>query len=750
MKGFLVFIFCFIQFYCYSHQTTKTHFNDLKEALKQPDNVTSLYVDYDDEEKFDLIILKRFDHLSKLELSDFNSEVDFENLFSVLAELTQVDTLQLSHCSLTAVPDQIGRLQFLTYLRIHQCHRLTSVSNEIKQLKNLTYLDLSSNAILTLPNVFDSLKSLKLLELNSNMLTELPESICSLKDLESIQLHHNKLVALPEKFIKLKQLKNLSLSANPITHLPINFQQLLLEEIYLGENQFNVFPYQIFDIITLKKISIFNTDVDSLPHSITKMENLEYIFLNLNHAFIWKDAFVKLSKNKKLTQLKIHGYGLENIPEEISLLKNLKLLHVQGFANTSTAINYFSSMTGLLELELPYYKDVFLPPSIGALNSLKVLKMEYCHIQTLPPTIAHLISLEELYLTKYPAESLVIPNEIGSLVNLKIIDFTRCQIKSFPVSISNLKQLKSIDLFGNDLTSIPDELLEFKLLEKLDLSGNKITSIPNWIGQLKYLKEIYLWENKIETVPSEVWEIGTLEILLLHDNNILEFEIPDLPANHLREVSLSDNINLKVLPEFICQLSNLEYLGLECTQIKELPVCVKQCLNLKRISLSENLIGNKKALENACGGKIQFRGECEQLTRLTVNFHDFYGKVTTDIKTKHDSITLYYHYSYNEPDKRDEEYDENVFFVLNKAEVKTGSKYILPDSLVRVLVMHLSIWDMLLPEFKFKYGNLQGEISFTTVKRNKIKTYINLYCDGYNDTKQILIDHKTIVFKKKR
>jgi Leucine-rich repeat (LRR) protein len=136
-------------------------------------------------------------------------------------------------------------------------------------------------------------------------------------------------------------------------------------------------------------------------------------------------------------------------------------------------------------------------------------------------------------------------------------------------------------------------------------------------------------ENKIKIVPAGIWNLNALEVLLLNENNIVEFEIPNskLTTNQLSELSLSENIHLEILPEFIGELTNLKYLDLKCTQIKQLPVSLKQHSNLNRIVLSDNLIHNKSTLNKQYGDKIDFDGECESLKRLTVNYHDLYGNV---------------------------------------------------------------------------------------------------------------------------
>jgi len=69
---------------------------------------------------------------------------------------------------------------------------------EIRNLRNLQYLDLHKNHLIVLPEWIGSLENLKILDLSDNYLTALPESMRNLTNLKRLDLKDNQLRALPE------------------------------------------------------------------------------------------------------------------------------------------------------------------------------------------------------------------------------------------------------------------------------------------------------------------------------------------------------------------------------------------------------------------------------------------------------------------------------------------------------------------------------------------------------------------------
>jgi len=69
---------------------------------------------------------------------------------------------------------------------------------------------------------------------------------------------------------------------------------------------------------------------------------------------------------------------------------------------------------------------------------------------------------------------------IGKITSLTIDGNTNseCNINSLPSNISNLTQLKTLDLSNNQLTNLPSEIVDLNNLQYLNLSGNNFTTFP--------------------------------------------------------------------------------------------------------------------------------------------------------------------------------------------------------------------------------------------------------------------------------
>ncbi|KAL5012278.1 hypothetical protein ScPMuIL_010829 [Solemya velum] len=87
---------------------------------------------------------------------------------------------------------------------------------ELAALPKATRLDLSCNAITSLPDAFCSLTHLIKIDLSKNLLTELPEHFGSLINLQHLDLLGNQLNLLPVSVCQLKKLKWLDLKDNPL------------------------------------------------------------------------------------------------------------------------------------------------------------------------------------------------------------------------------------------------------------------------------------------------------------------------------------------------------------------------------------------------------------------------------------------------------------------------------------------------------------------------------------------------------
>ncbi len=139
---------------------------------------------------------------------------------------------------MTSLPQEIAELKNLTTLSISG-NQLTSLPPEIVELKNLTKLYISSNQLTSLPPEIAELKDLTELNISGNQLTSLPPEIVELKSLTELYISSNQLTLLPSEIVKLKNLTKLNISRNQLTSLPPEIIELDMNikwEYQLGEN----------------------------------------------------------------------------------------------------------------------------------------------------------------------------------------------------------------------------------------------------------------------------------------------------------------------------------------------------------------------------------------------------------------------------------------------------------------------------------------------------------------------------------
>lgn len=604
-------------------------FTDLDKALKQPDNVRCIKLKEDSKYKkateFPLQ-LSECKNLQSIFIESHNN-LDIAKLLKLLSYLPKLDTLQLNYCSLKKIPDEIGLFTNLKYLGF-KGNNIEEISDKINELKSLEYLDISWNffhsipfTIRTLPrltclnletNRLDSLpdgigvlSQLTHLYLNNNIIEALPSAICNLNNLQELILTENRLTTLPDDIHKLKSLKKLDLSINPLLSLPKSIGQTNLEEIYIKVvgNGFREtsYPNELFQISTLKHITLTYINIGSFPSSISKMKNLSSIDLDFGlYAFNWVDGLNKLSLLPNLEKAKLFISLTDK--KEILELKNIKKLTnikelkigvyplYHAFRNKQIIqdsihykfMQYVYDMNGLTKLTF-YYEDEILPPEIGKLKELRYLELK-ASLNSLPAEIGMLINLEEFILSGSKKYSLSIPKEIGNMTNLKKISFYESYVNNLPDEISNLSNLEELSIRYGNLTSLPPTIVKLQKLQKIDLRS-----------------------NDFQVFPSEIYHLHALKYLDLSANNIKIFNDTIPTISNLEELDLFFNKNLKMLPQDIGLLKQLKHLNLSHTQVSTLPMSLINHQKIEKITLCDSDFVNKNEINRLFKGKIVWK-----------------------------------------------------------------------------------------------------------------------------------------------
>jgi phosphotransferase system IIB component len=160
-----------------------------------------------------------------------------------------------------------------------------------------------------------------------------------------------------------------------------------------------------------------------------------------------------------------------------------------------------------------------------------------------------------------------------------------------------------------------------KFLRVLDLHKRNHELLPNSIGKLKHLRYLDLSDNEnLKKLPNCITRLQNLQTLKLQFCKNLE-ELPSSigELKHLRYLNLSYNNNLKKLPNCITRLQNLQTLKLQdCKNLEELPNSISELKHLRYLDLIFN--NNLKKLPNSMSRlqnlQILELSYCENLEEL--------------------------------------------------------------------------------------------------------------------------------------
>lgn len=159
-----------------------------------------------------------------------------------------------------------------------------------------------------------------------------------------------------------------------------------------------------------------------------------------------------------------------------------------------------------------------LDPSIFQINALNLVTISDTSLKIVPSEISNLTNLQSLLLYGNEIDSL--PSSIGLLEKLKVLDVSRNRLTFIPSEIAHLPQLTTINLSNNELESFPSLPNSAKLLT-IDLSNNKLTELPDIFHENNcLLADVLCKGNAIENIPSEIVQLVSLKHLNLASNKI--------------------------------------------------------------------------------------------------------------------------------------------------------------------------------------------------------------------------------------
>ena len=145
----------------------------------------------------------------------------------------------------------------------------------------------------------------------------------------------------------------------------------------------------------------------------------------------------------------------------------------------------------------------------------------------------------------------ILPETIGQLKKLRVLRAFRNQLTALPKSLIELKELQGLYIWRNLLTQLPADIGELGQLDRLDVSKNRLDLLPESIGRLTRLRGLYAQVNHLRELPESIGHLRQLQWLYLAENQLSALPDPIRQLRSLKEIYLHGNDQLGIPREIL-------------------------------------------------------------------------------------------------------------------------------------------------------------------------------------------------------
>jgi Leucine-rich repeat (LRR) protein len=434
---------------------------------------------------------------------------------STIAQLINLEMLDVSENAITEIPGSIGNLIHLKQLNMAR-NQLSSIPFEALFDLPLSHIDVSSNRLTSLfPRTVPMFETLVELDVSHNALPFLTEAGVKLPKLRRLNCSHNRLVQLPDMTSGWQSLEELNAEENKISALPEGFDHLsALTVANFADNSLLTVPRGVGFMDKLQKLNItgnpirerillrLNTDELKAELRSLQAESKEQeappsrVFGRLSVSSAWTVSNGAVDRsNTRLSS--VPSDVVQSIAEQN--VKSVTLHHNQLHVFPMSLELLGGTLTTLDLANNKLGKGEYLNAAI-CLPNLKSLNLTSTGLETLEPLTAHLSA-----------------SRLGTL----IVPFNR--LTALPLLTTAFPALKKLIINNNKIAAL--DVRAVRGLEVLDVSSNDLEALPPQLGLLQgQLRTLMVTGNKFKVPGWAIVQKGTEEVLKWCRNRLPEEE----------------------------------------------------------------------------------------------------------------------------------------------------------------------------------------------------------------------------------
>ena len=376
------------------------------------------------------------------------SHNNLKDLPHELSFMRSLKLLDLSHNQLELTPDSMQDLAHLEQLFLqHNCLERLPCLNHCQHLKEVI-LGFNQIKEVSVEDIDNMANQLKVLDLRDNKIDVLPDEIIHLQSLERLDVSNNNLSILPFVLGTLPHLKSLVCDGNPMKSI----RRDIIQRGTVGLMKYLRMRINSDDLAKLREqgnISPSGSPLSGSPPVPDKfaMKTAQMINMSKKEMSVLPDEAVQNGLEANVTGVDLSQNHLSAFPENLGPLLP-KLYELNLSHNKISGSLPLGGAIQLQYLNLANNRLDDLPEEISLLTNLREIALSFNKFTALPAPLFKCQKMETLMANGNQIKEINVTG-LKQLTKLATLDVSNNDINHVPPELGRLTQIRTLQLEGN-------------------------------------------------------------------------------------------------------------------------------------------------------------------------------------------------------------------------------------------------------------------------------------------------------------